>query len=58
MSVFGIKAMTCNLVADWRHARNQDGIGSDKRTEHCKTWMKPPAPDWIKINIDASYKAG
>lgn len=57
MSVFGIKAMACNVVADRRRARNQDGIGSDKRTEHCKTWTKPPA-DWIKINIDASYKAG
>lgn len=56
-SVFGVKAMALNLVSDWRKARQKDETIRGVSTGHCRTWMKPPH-DWVKINVDAAYRAG
>ncbi|XP_074323048.1 uncharacterized protein LOC141659993 [Apium graveolens] len=57
MSVFGIKAMALNLLADWNRAQLTEGKHHSSTNGCSRTWVKPPE-EWIKINIDASYHSG
>lgn len=57
MSVFGIKAMALNLVADWKRARQTEATKRNTTNSQCRTWCRPQE-GWVKINLDASFYAG
>lgn len=54
-TVFGVKSMALNLLADWK--RMNEGVRKGRVTgmiQH-KEWCKPP-DGWIKINVDAACR--
>lgn len=56
VSVFGVKSMALNLLAEWRNATEVDKIKRGAGIVQTKRWCKPP-DGWIKINIDAACRS-
>lgn len=57
LSVFGVRALAMNLLADWNRAKEKSIKHLHQQSAGKQHWGKPPV-GWIKVNVDASWRRG
>lgn len=57
MSVFGVRTMGLNMLAEWSRAQEIAEKSVDRTRSRSKSWCKPPE-GWVKINVDAAFYPG
>lgn len=57
ITVFGVKDLGLNLLADWRRTKETGNSSRGCKPIYSRSWEKPPE-EWVKVNIGAACRNG